>query len=144
MRRLHRSLAISWIAILALLLNSMMPLAAQAMESLTRGSGAQASNWVEVCGTQKSSWLRVDAAGQVLERVEQPPANTPTNTPAAAHMAKCAYCLTHDVELGLVCASPLPLIASTFRSRFTAFYHSPDLRQLAWLVPAVRAPPSLL
>ena len=61
----HRSLS-TWIAILAILLNALMPTLSVALERPRAPSGN--SGWIEVCSTQGTFWVRLAPDGQLLEQ----------------------------------------------------------------------------
>jgi hypothetical protein len=54
----HRRVISSWIAILAILLNALMPTVSLARESSRGESAVRSGDWVEVCFVQGSSWVR--------------------------------------------------------------------------------------
>jgi hypothetical protein len=133
-RTLRRLL--SNIAILAVLLNALMPSLSQAMARYASND----SGWTEICSTSGSRWVRVDDSGAVVAQ-----SNTrPTDAPASLHGAACDYCLTHAGSFGL---PPVPGWQPPSPSGATpapapvAQTHRGTSRD--WASPAVRAPPRL-
>lgn len=149
MRQLRHQRIFSWIAILAMLLNTFMPLVAQAVDleygkRLTQSAAAKVSDdgsrWQELCSSSGSVWLKVAADGTVLERSSKKPAEAPSTI----HLEHCSYCVTHAGSFGLlpnefVLGFASPIGASIDWTSFTPF-----ITQAAWMVPAVRAPPSFV
>ena len=132
----HRRL-FSWIAILAILLNALMPVVSQAVDS-SRGKRVTGINaWIEVCSSQGTTWVRLASDGSLIEQTS----HKPVDAPALSHGEHCLYCLTHAASFGL-----LPLLAWGLPvwSRTTELLpRSVLLPQIpvAWLAPAARAPP---
>jgi hypothetical protein len=125
-----------WIAILAILLNALAPAVSQALEH-SRGRGADGSDWIEVCSTLGTSWVRLAPDGRLLEQTDQRPAKAPT----ATHEGYCLYCVTHAASFGLPPGpdATAPVWPQTFdlsppRALLTR-------RPVAWMAPAARAPP---
>lgn len=136
----HRRVIFSWIAILAILLNALMPTVSMALESSRGKSAASSRDWVEVCSTQGSSWVRLATDGSLLEKTD----NKPLDAPASAHIEHCPYCLTHAASFGLPPSSawalPVwPLITDLLLQRAPL-----ALPSVAWLAPTARAPPASL
>jgi hypothetical protein len=128
----------SWIAILAILLNALMPAVSQALEHARVRNGSSAE-WIEVCSTQGTNWVRLAADGSLIEQTSQKPADAP----AATHEGHCLYCVTHAGSFGLlpdqfeaVPAWPVTFDLSPPRALIA---RSPR----AWMAPAARAPPAL-
>jgi len=127
----------SWIAILAVLLNALMPTVSVALENARSPLTARSSNWTEVCSTQGTIWVRLAADGSLIEQTSQRPADAP----ASLHVEHCPYCLTHAASFGL---PPAPAWAVPVWPRTARLLpHSALLAQppVAWLAPAARAPP---
>ena len=127
----------SWIAILAVLLNALMPTVSVALENARSPLAAPSSAWTEVCAAQGSTWVRLAADGSLIEQTSQRPADAP----ASLHVEHCPYCLTHAASFGLppVPAWALPVWPLTA----SLLPYSAPLAQppVAWLAPAARAPP---
>ena len=126
----------SWIAILAILLNALMPVVSQALPT---GEIRADSTWSELCASDGSRWIRTDAQGHVLEQVTVKPANAPEGLP---HFTKCQYCLTHSASFAL--PPPTPAWAGLIGGSGTFIPSdgsSLPALQVSWAIPAVRAPP---
>jgi len=68
----HR-LVSTWIAIVAILLNALVPTVSLAFEP-DRNQGQQGgSEWVEICTTQGSSWVQLGPDGQIKAQTTQQP-----------------------------------------------------------------------
>lgn len=135
-----RQIIASWIAILAILLNALMPTVSMALHSSRGASVARGSDWIEVCSTQGSTWVRLATDGSLLEQTSRKPAGAP----AFGHGGYCLYCLTHAASFGLPPSSVFglpvwPLITDLL------LQHAPiALLPADWLAPAARAPPASL
>lgn len=130
----------SWIAIVAILLNALMPTLSVALESARGQTAASSRDWIEVCSTQGSTWVRLDAHGRLIEQTDR----KPVDAPISAHTEHCPYCLTHAASFGLppVTAWGLPVWP---RTPDLLLQRSPlALTPIAWLAPAARAPPTSL
>ncbi|MFC0348875.1 DUF2946 domain-containing protein [Undibacterium danionis] len=143
--QIHQRL-FSWIAILAILLNSLMPLISQAVELQTGNSfkpsssfvAADGANWQELCSANGSVWIKLDANGNILEKTKEKPAGAPSTI----HLEHCAYCLTHAGSFALAVTDLVYAFAQSELDQFTAVDFTPDLPQSFWISPAVRAPPT--
>lgn len=131
----HRSLS-TWIAILAILLNALMPTLSVALERPRAPSGN--SGWIEVCSTQGTFWVRLAPDGQLLEQTTRPPENT---APAAQHGEHCLYCLSHAGSFGLAPSSYAGLPAVPPRNPALGDGLTATFTAYAWRAPAARAPP---
>ena len=134
----HRSVISSWIAILAILLNALMPTVSMALENSRGNPGASSSDWVEVCSSQGTTWVRMGKDGSLLEQTSR----KPVDAPASAHEGHCLYCLTHAASFGL---PPLPVwVLPVWPSTTDLLPQRAALAQtpVAWLAPAARAPPA--
>lgn len=133
----------SWIAILAVLLNALMPTVSVTLDNLWNKNSnidasinASAGGWIEVCSTNGSIWVRLAADGRLLEQTDRKPANAPNS------MGHCAYCVTHAASFGL---PPIPIWVVPVLSLAAGLVprNQPTPRLPApWLVPAARAPPT--
>ncbi|WMW81898.1 DUF2946 domain-containing protein [Undibacterium cyanobacteriorum] len=146
MRQLRHQRLFSWIAIIAILLNTFMPLVAQAVDLqparqtnlswVTQGN--QDSNaWQELCSASGTIWIRTSADGAVLERSTKKPAQVP----AQIHVEHCDYCVAHAGSFGLILALDCHDFSRLLLSDARPFSFSPSLVQTAWVTPAARAPP---
>jgi hypothetical protein len=135
----------SWIAILAILLNSLMPLVSQAVELQTGKSlkpavsfiGADGASWQELCSANGSVWIKLDANGNIVEKTKDKPAGAPTTI----HLEHCAYCVTHAGSFGLTVTDLVYAFAQAELDQFAVISFAQSLPQSAWISPAVRAPP---
>lgn len=135
-RHPQRSLC-RWIAIAAILLNALMPAVSQALAWQAHSTQAGQTRWSELCGAQGSTWVLLDAQGQVLAQSAQRPADAP----AAGHGEHCPYCLTHAGSFGLPAATP-PIWPAAMAAAEHAGHDAGAPRLPAvWLAPAARAPP---
>jgi hypothetical protein len=135
----HRQVLFSWIAILAILLNTLMPMLSHAMEAPVGKPGTHQSAWIELCSVTGSSWVRLGADGSILEKVQR----KPLGAPASAHSAHCNDCLTHANSFGLLSPPSKVSFDGKLFAGLAFPIHSRVDRHVAWLAPAVRAPPSL-
>lgn len=127
----------NWIAILAILLNALMPTVSVALESARGKPVASLGDWIEVCSTQGSTWVRLDSYGRLLEQTER----KPVDAPASAHVEHCPYCLTHAASFGLP-PTPVWVLPVWPRTPDLLPQRAPlALTPIAWLAPAARAPP---
>jgi hypothetical protein len=131
--------SLSWIAIVAILFNTLMPMVSHAMEAPAGKPGVHQSPWIELCSVSGSSWVRLAADGSILEQVQR----KPVDAPASAHSAHCDYCLTHANSFGLPPSSSQVSPDAKIFARLAFPIHRRIYRHVAWLAPAVRAPPSL-
>jgi len=99
-------LSLSWIAIFAILLNTLMPLVSQAMESNTTQTAKVQAAWHEVCTQDGSVWVRLASDGQVLEKRLQ----RPSDAPVSQHLQHCAYCVTHAGSFGMAVAEQVKFL----------------------------------
>lgn len=133
--RFRRSLAS--LALLAMLANALMPTLAQAQARLADGSGV--AGWTEICAADGTRWVRLDAAGAVLERS----ATRPEGAPAALHGA-CGYCLPHAGSFALPAPDPGhgPAPAALATGLWAAPAAAPEVTaSFHWDWPALRGPP---
>ncbi len=138
MKTRQRRKLFSWIAILAILLNTLMPMVSQALEIARNQSGTSQSDWTEVCSVTGPVWVRQSPDGQYLDRVS----SKPPDAPASAHDIHCAYCATHAASYGLPpVATPAVPAWSDTTSLLVQYHTNLTPRATAWLAPAVRAPP---
>ena len=130
----------SWIAIAAILLNTLMPAVSSALGSTHVRSESPGSDWVEICSNQEMAWVRVAPDGHVLERSSQSPAGAP----ATDHSIHCPYCLTHAASFGLPPPSVfvLPIWTAPPELLASSLYQGRSF--VTWYIPAVRAPPTSL
>lgn len=128
----------SWVAIVAILLNALVPAMSQALERARVNPRAQ-PDWVEVCSTQGSTWVRLAPDGHVVEQTGE----RPVNAPAIPHDDHCLYCVTHAASFGLppVMADTLPAWPLVFDLVPAPVLHARS--PVAWAAPAARAPPVL-
>ena len=136
----HRRIFSTWIAILAVLLNALVPTVSLAFEPDPTPGSAVSGGWIEMCTSQGSSWVKLDTDGQISAQTSQ----RPEGAPAATHNGHCPYCLTHAASFGLPPASvallPVWLTVTDLLPQSTPLVV--DTR--GWRVPAARAPPSIL
>nr|WP_315465159.1 DUF2946 domain-containing protein [uncultured Rhodoferax sp.] len=90
-----RRTIVQWIAILAVLMNALVPSVSMALHA-SPGSSSPLQ-WVEVCASQGSTWVLLGADGSVLEERQ----GKPVDVPSALHAEHCLYCLTHADSLAL-------------------------------------------
>jgi hypothetical protein len=127
----------SWLAILAIVLNALMPTFSLALESGSGTSAAGTDGWIEVCSTQGSTWVRLAPDGRLLDQTSHKPADAPFSI----HSGHCLYCVTHAASFGL---PPQPALAiAAWQLDFTLFSgrELPAYKAVAWLAPTARAPP---
>jgi len=137
MKTRHHRVISSWIAILAIVLNALMPTVSMALEGGRGGGAANGNDWIEVCSVQGSTWVRLAADGSLLEQTGQ----KPKDAPASVHGEHCLYCLTHAASFAL---PPVPALALSVWSQSAELLlrHEPlALVSVAWRAPAARAPP---
>lgn len=126
-----RRIIFSWIAVLAILLNALMPTLAQALV-VDKGEG---SAWVEVCSAQGISWVSAGAEAGL-------PTQEPKNAPGLVQAAKCAYCLVHADSFALPPAMPAaPRLLQPAADRLLPAAQRPMQSRALWALPSVRAPP---
>ena len=149
MHHLRHQRIFSWIAILAMLLNTFMPLVAQAVDleygkrsaqSIPAKVASDGSSWQELCSTSGSVWIKVAADGAVLERSSKKPAEAP----ATIHLEHCSYCVTHAGSFGLLPSEHVLGFESSTLSTTGRISSTPFITHTAWMIPAVRAPPSFV
>jgi hypothetical protein len=132
-----RRKAIHWMAILAILLNALVPAASQAFDP-KRGVKPAPSQWLEVCVAEGTQWLRLADDGSVIEQTRQRPADAPVTT----HKNHCSYCVTHA---GSVCLAPEDaqgVHVWAVHSDIAPPRGASPRPKVAWRAPAARAPPS--
>ncbi|WP_342618591.1 DUF2946 domain-containing protein [Rhodoferax sp. GW822-FHT02A01] len=126
----------TWIAILAILLNSLMPTVAHAVSGK---QSAPRSGWTEVCTTQGAIWIKVAADESDAAQSPTQPANAPQGTMTLVH---CPYCLLHAGAPGLPAVVEHGLVTDRADSRpLPSASHLQIHSQAHWESPAVRAPP---
>jgi hypothetical protein len=125
----------SWIAILAIVLNALVPTVSVAFEK--GRSGHSGSDWIEVCSTQGSTWVRLGSDGAVLEKTDQKPADAP----ASAHGGHCPYCLTHAASFALPPGPDWQVPVHPVSFDFSLRDEPLAFSSVKWLAPAARAPP---
>jgi hypothetical protein len=133
----HHRLVSTWVAILAILLNALVPTVSLAFDP-ARNQGQQGgSEWIEICTTQGSSWVQLGPDGQIKAQTTQ----RPDGAPAATHNGHCLYCLTHAASFGLLPAPAMvqPVVRSV--ADLVPALELPVHIRLVWLIPAARAPP---
>jgi hypothetical protein len=126
----------TWIAILAILLNSLMPTVAHAVSGK---QSAPRSGWTEVCTTQGAIWIKIAADESATSQNPSQPANAPQD---AMVLAQCPYCLPHAGAPGLPVVVEYGLVTDGAHSG--PLPPAPRLQihsQAHWESPAVRAPP---
>lgn len=119
----------TWLALWVLVLNALMPLAAQAM---ARAQGAP--DWIEVCTS--TGMVRVQADGEPLAQGDAPA--------GIFDMGQhCPACTLHPGVAGLP-PTPLTLpVASAVLEKPPAYWQAPSASRI-WLPAHSRAPPSLV
>ncbi|KDB50967.1 DUF2946 domain-containing protein (plasmid) [Sphaerotilus natans] len=134
--RIHRRL-ISSIAILAVLLNALVPSLSQAFAASHRSSQDRAGGWVEICASNGAVWILQAPDGRVLEQTS----TRPDDVPGPLHEA-CAYCLTHAGSFGLLPVAGLPGVSAQAVGAAPFFFFSTfSDDEPGWIRPAPRAPP---
>jgi len=134
--RIHRRL-ISSIAILAVLLNALVPSLSQAFAASHRSSQDRAGGWVEICASNGAVWILQAPDGRVLEQTS----TRPDDVPGPLHEA-CAYCLTHAGSFGLLPVAGLPGVSDQAVGAAPFFFFSTfSDDEPGWIRPAPRAPP---
>jgi hypothetical protein len=128
----------SWIAILAILLNALMPTISVAFESNSVKPSSSTNDWIEVCTVQGSTWVRLAPDGTLLEQTQRKPAEAPSS----AHGEHCPYCLTHAASFALPPVPPLIFPVWPLPTDFLPGCEAVAPTAVAWLAPAARAPPS--
>lgn len=133
--RIHRRL-ISSIAMLAVLLNALVPSLSQAFAASHRASLDRAG-WVEICASSGAVWILQAPDGRVLEQTS----TRPDDVPGPLHEV-CAYCLTHAGSFGLLPVAGLPGVPAQAvgAAPFFLFSTSSDDKP-GWIRPSPRAPP---
>lgn len=112
----------TWLSMLALVLNALMPLTAQAMLTSAGQVGS-----VEICTSTGMVRLPGDQGDD-------------SSKSAAAHMQNCPFCLLHDGQASLPPVSvALPLLQG-FAEMPPAFYQAADTSAV-WLTALSRGPP---
>lgn len=127
-RRVHRHIT-AWLAALALLLGSLLPLVSHAVVS----APADGSGWVEVCTVSGMAWVQTDAG--------DPSAGTQLPVHDMAQ-DRCDWCASHSPLSGLPpVAHPLAAPLAFGPELPPAFLHAP--RPLfVWAAAHSRAPPA--
>ncbi|MGB4060619.1 MAG: DUF2946 family protein [Burkholderiaceae bacterium] len=131
-RRAHRQLT-AWLAALALLLGSLLPVLSHAVVR----APADGQGWVEVCTVSGMAWVKdaAQAADDVASGAHTPLGSKPSLDP-------CGWCATHSPMVGLSAVAQ-PLFAPLVFGPDTppAFLHAP--RPLfVWAAAQSRAPPA--
>jgi len=111
---------------LVLVLNALMPLAAQAI-----AASAERSQWQEICTSTGMVRLPLDDS-------ERHPAD-----PGAGQSPDCPYCNLHAGQAGLPPAAIDPVIAMPFSAMPPAFFQAAHTSSV-WLTAQSRAPPILV
>jgi len=127
-----------WIAIAAILLNALVPTVSLAFGPAQKRITSASSDWIEICSSLGSSWVKLDLGGQVLAQTTQ----KPLGSPEASHGGHCPYCLTHAASFGL---PPAPKVAVPLWSQVAALLPQRAAHGLSprlWRAPAARAPPA--
>ena len=126
-----RRMIFSWVAVLAILLNAMMPTLAQALVA-DKGEG---SAWVEVCSAQGISRVSAGTDAGLSTQEAQ-------DAPGPAQAAKCAYCLVHADSFALPPAMPeAPRLLQPVTGHLLPIAQRPMQSRALWALPSVRAPP---
>jgi hypothetical protein len=133
----HKRQFSTWLAILAILLNALMPTVSLAFDTADAVSTSAEGEWVEMCSASGSAWLLLDANGQLLARSTQ----KPEGALASSHEGHCPYCLTHAASFGLAPTSATQAMAWPVLADRLAQPAAPRQKQQTWLTPAARAPP---
>lgn len=120
--RAHRRL-ISWIAAFAILLASLAPALSHALAPAT------GTNWIEICTTQGSKWIKANQEG-------------PERAPATAHVLDhCPYCSLQTPTLGLPPAERLAHLPLRLSHEVPLAFLSAPRTLHAWVSAQPRAPP---
>lgn len=88
----------TWVALFAILLNTFVPTLARA--ATPPGTAPRHGAWIELCAVSGSKWVRLDADGRELARVDAP-AGEPDAPSVAGHGGDCPYCSAHGASVGL-------------------------------------------
>ncbi len=129
--RLHLRL-ISSIAIVAVLLNALVPVVSQALASTRQGG------WIEVCSSQGFVRLWQAVADEAVAASD----TSSDDAPQTLHGNACLYCVTHAGSFGLapgVVVAGVPTLPPSSTPPGVDSVSPP--RVAVWLIPAVRAPP---
>lgn len=119
-RPIHR--LTTWLSMLVLVLNALMPLAAKAMLA-----SAGPVDAVEIC----------TSTGMVRVPVDQGDDSGKSN---ATQMQECPFCLLHDGQASLPPAPVATPLAQGFAEMPPAFYQAADTSAV-WLTALSRGPP---
>lgn len=122
-RPIHR--LTTWLSMLVLVLNALMPLAAQAMLA-----SAGPVDAVEICTSTGMVRLPVDH-------------DNDSGKSDATQMQDCPFCLLHDGQASLPPASITLPLAPGFAEMPPTFYRAADTSAV-WLAALSRGPPLLL
>jgi hypothetical protein len=153
----------SMIAIWAILLNTLMPLFAQALElkvgdrvtpsmavvaEVTADSNAAAYTtasgvWQKLCSATGSTWIKLSAQGEIIAQTKIAPADASIDAPSKGHFSYCLYCLQHLDNQALLAMPSAHGLAVALSSLSVLETPSSFYTRIVWLMPAVRAPPSL-
>ena len=133
----HKRQFSTWLAILAILLNALMPTVSLAFDTANAVSTTAQGEWVEICSASGSTWLLLDADGQLLAQSDQRPAGAL----ASSHEGHCPYCLTHAASFGLAPTSGTQAVVWPVLADRLAQPAAPRRKQQTRLTPAARAPP---
>lgn len=140
MRRFLTGRLMAWIAIVAMLFNTLAPSVSHAVVAAQVAQATLGSGWTEVCTDRGTLWIQTAADGTVITESKTPPPASSEH--AKQHFNDCAYCLPHAGSFGL-----LPLQHSTGAvlaqqsSALPVLYRNPLGHRAAWQRPALRAPP---
>ena len=115
----------AWLAMLVLLLNALMPLAAQAM-----WSAGDRAEMVEIC----------TSTGMVRVAIATP---DDPDDPGSASAQSCPFCLLHDGQAMLPITLPALPLTQSYAGMPPAFYQAAQTSAV-WLTALSRGPPSLL
>jgi hypothetical protein len=136
MRNCRRSKGFSWIAILAILLNSLMPLASQAISHSSAKSSIQAGEWKEICASNGLSWVLFSLPGRT-EKTSVKPADVSDT----AHFEHCAYCLTNAATFALPPVPEFTFLSRSVKVSFSFQTLAVAKKLRGWYLPFAHLPP---
>lgn len=117
---------ITWIACAAMLMGSVAPVLAHALQKSSAGGV------IEVCTALGSQWVPVDQVGEAGSE-PRPPADHARN--------HCPLCSSHLTALGMPPAVASPLLVPMLRYGLPELFLSAARTPFAWATAQPRAPP---
>jgi len=117
---------ITWIACAAILMGSVAPVLAHALQR------SQGGGLIEICTALGSQWVQVDPVGQ---------AGSEPQTPIDHARKHCPLCSSHLTALGMPPAVGSPLLVPALRFGLPELFLSAARTPFAWATAQPRAPP---